>query len=146
MIPIALFKKRSLFIILLASSTANPLLALPKQSHPIIKRNVKSSYISQKIQDQLINKGLEQEIASKKINKLFQNNKNLEYKLNHIYNSSILSISKEKLNDTLGKYALYEKSLDLNSYSGILGFIQNISMKKLNEKELNAIKDIALLS
>ena len=146
MIPVALLKKRSLFIILLASSTANPLLALPVKNHPIVKRNIKSSKQSQKIQDMLVNKGLEKEAALRKTNRLFNSSKDFENKLAKIYNSPVLSVSKEKISKALLQYALHEKSLDLESYSGVLGFIQNASMRKLNKQELNAVKEIALFN
>lgn len=146
MIKIAFFEKRSLFIILLASSTVNPLLALPAKNPSVIKRDIKSSKFSQNIQNLLVNKGLEKEIALKKTNKLFTSSENFENRLQHIYNSFKLSISKEKLNDALVKYALYEKSLDLNSYSGVLGFLQNISLQKLDDQQLSNIKKIALSS
>lgn len=146
MIRIALLKKRSLFIILLASSTANPLLALPAKNHSIVKRNIKCSKLSQKIQDILVNKGLEKEAALRKTTKLFNSTKDFENKLQNIYNSPNLPISKEKINDALVQYALNEKNLDLGSYSGVLGLVQNASMKRLNTQELNDIKKITLSS
>lgn len=144
MIRIALLKNRSLFIILLASSTVNPLLALPVKNQSIVKRSVKSSKLSQAVQNTLINKGLEKEVALGKVNKLFSSIENFENKLTYIYASGEFSISKEKLHNTLMSYALYEKNLDLNSYSGVLGFIQSASLQKLDSKQLNSIKKIAV--
>ena len=146
MIQISLFKNRSLFIILLASSTANPLLALPIKNNTIVKRSVRTSNISQKVQETLVNKGLEIEAALRKTNKLFNTTVNVENKLTLIHNSAHLSVSKEKINNTLSDYALHEKKLDLESYDGVLRFIQNTSMKKLNKQALSEIKKIALSS
>lgn len=146
MIQTALFRNRSLFIILLASSTANPLLALPIKNQTIAKKSLRASNISQKIQDKLVNKGLEKEVALCKTNKLFNSTSNVENKLTLIHNSPHLSITKEKVNNTLMHYALHEKKLDLESYGGVIGFIQNTSMKKLNKQALSDIKKITLLN
>jgi len=144
MIRISLFKKRSLLVILLVGSTANPLFALPAKNNFVIKRDIKKINISQEIQNLLVDKGLEKDIALHKTDKLFKNSNNIENKLSRIYNSSNLGISKEKLDETLSRYALHEDSLDLNSYSGVLGLVQNVSLKKLDTIELNEIKKIAL--
>jgi len=146
MIRITLFKKQSLLIILLVGSTANPLLALPLKNPSVIKKDVQQLQITQEIKNILINKGLEQESALKKVAKVFKNNKNVESKINRIYTSSTLSLSKDKINDSLVKYALYEKTLDLNSYSGVLGFIQTISLEKMDTQHLSEIKAIANIS
>ena len=144
MIRITFFTKHTLLVILLASGTFNPLLALPLKKYSIVKKNQQNSNVSQKIQAILVDKGLDEEVALSKVNKLFKNS-NTD-KLNHLYSSSNLSVSKENLNDALAKYALYEKNLDFNSYDSLLGLIQSTSLNRLNNKQLQYVKRIASLS
>ena len=141
MIRITFFTKNTLLVILLASTAANPLLALPLKKHTIVKKNQQNSNISQKIQTILINKGLDKEVALSKVNKLLKSC-NAD-KLNYLYNSSDLSIPTENLNDALMKYALYEKSLDFNSYDSLIGLIQSASLSRLNNEELKYVRQIA---
>ena len=144
MIRVTFFTKNTLLVILLASTTANPLLAFPIKKHSIVKKNQENSNISQKIETILVDKGLDEEVAFHQVSKLFKGN-NTD-KLNQILNNSDLSISKEKLNDALVKYALYEKKLDLNSYDSLVGLLQRVSLHPLENKQLTYIKNIASLS
>lgn len=89
----------------------------------------------------MIDKGLNEEVAFNKVSKLLKNS-NTD-KLNHIYNSSELLISKEKLNNAFVKYALYEKNLDFNSYDSLIGLIQSASVDRLDNKQLRYVKQIA---
>ena len=147
MIRITFLTKGSMLFVLLVSNSVNPLLALPPKPNPIVKNNREISRVSNEIKSLLFNKGLDKEVAIKKVNKLFENSKhNSIDKLLHLYNNPELSISKERLNKTLSEYALHEKSLDLNSYSSLIGLVQSTMFQSLNKKQLDYINHIASLA
>ena len=143
MIQIRIFTQQSILVILLASNTLSPLLALPLKPHATIKRNLQTSSILQKIKNILVEKGLDNDIALEKTNTLLRVDKSTIAKLQCLYESSKLSISQEALVEELAKYALYGKELDVNSYNSLIGLTQNILSRPLNNTELNHIQDIA---
>ncbi len=146
MIKIQIFTQRSVLIVLLVSSAINPLLAFPTKSHLLTEKSQEAINVFQKIKDTLIDKGLEDDIALEKTMKLFQAQKNTVERLKSLYESSELVISKEDLVNKLAKYALYEKKLDLNSYSSLIGLVQSVLSHPLNNKELNHLQEVTLKS
>lgn len=146
MISVIFFSKRSLFVVLLVSYTVNPLIALPIEvNSKVLKSNQKSSIFSNEVENILIDRGLEVGSAKAKIRKLFQNNKNIDYKLQELCTEN-LSVTKEKLVEKLAMYALQEKKLDLNSYTSLIGLMQSVSLKILDKNELEHIEYVASLS
>ncbi|MFT5659678.1 MAG: hypothetical protein ACI9TV_000300 [Sulfurimonas sp.] len=145
MIQIKIFTQQSILVILLVSNAMSPLLALPQKSNQIIKRNQQVSNIFQKITNILVEKGLDHDVALQKTNTLLNINKNTIERLHSLYESSELFIPQEELVEELAKYALYEKKLNLNSYSSLIGLTQSILSRPLNDKELRHIQDIASL-
>lgn len=137
-----LFSKRSVLLILLTSSAFNPLLALPNQPYSIVKSTLQISSIEIDIGNILISKGLDKDIAVIKTNKLFFNNKYTANSISDLYNYPEIFISKEKLNDELAKYALYEKHLDLNSYNSMVSLAQAVSLQSLSTKHLSTLKHL----
>jgi hypothetical protein len=145
MININFLTKRSLVIVFLVSNSFNPLLALPQKTNTTIENEQKSPSIYKDIQNILVNNGLENKTATDKLKKLLNNNqKSTADKLLHLCNDS-LSVTKEKLTEALSRYALLEKSLDLNSYGSIVGLLQSMSIFSLDKKQLEYVKKIASL-
>lgn len=142
MIQIKIFTQQSILVILLVSNAMSPLLALPQKSNQIIKRNQQVSNISQKVTSILVEKGLDHNIALQKTNTLLNVNKNTIERLHSLYQSSELFISQEELVEELAKYALYEKKLNLNSYSSLIGLTQSILSRPLSDKELHSLQGI----
>ncbi|WP_373035469.1 hypothetical protein [Sulfurimonas sp.] len=137
------FSKRSVLLILLTSSAFNPLLALHHEPYSIVKNALQISNVKIDIRNILMGKGLDKDIAISKTNKLFSNNKHTANTLSDLYNYPEIFISKEKLNDALAKYALYEKHLDLSSYNSIVSLAQAVSLQSLSSKHLNTLKHLA---
>jgi len=140
MIQIKLFTQKSILVVLLVSNTVNPLLAFTGKEHPVIKRNQQVHSIFDKVKNVLVDKGLNEDAAIKKTIQLLHVENNRMKKLELLYSSSSFFLEKQKLIDTLAKYALYEKKLDLNSYSSLLGLAQSILSRPLNQNELTYIQ------
>ncbi|EDZ62473.1 hypothetical protein SMGD1_2823 [Sulfurimonas gotlandica GD1] len=137
------FSKRSVLLILLTSSAFNPLLALQHEPYSIVKNTLQISNVKIDIRNILIGKGLDKDIAISKTNKLFFNHKHTANTLSDLYNYPEIFISKEKLNDVLATYALYEKHLDLSSYNSLVSLAQTVSLQSLSTKHLNTLKHLA---
>jgi len=137
------FSKRSVLFILLTGSTFNPLLALPYEPYLTSKSTLQISSVKIEIRNKLIDKGLDKDIAISKTNKLFSNNKHAANSIFDLYNYPEIFISKEKLNDALAKYALYEKHLDLSSYKSLISLAQTVSLQPLTPKHLDTLKHLA---
>jgi hypothetical protein len=145
MININFLTKRSLVIVFLVSNSCNPLLALPQNTNTTIENEQQSPSIYKDIQKILVSKGLENKTATDKLKKLLNNNqKSTADKLLLLCNDN-LSVTKESLTEALSKYALFEKSLDLNSYGSIVGLLQSMSIFSLDKKQLEYVKKIASL-
>ena len=146
MIKIVFYTKRSVLFVLLASSAVNPLLALEPKPYSITKNKQQVSSVEIDIKNILVDKGMQKDVAQSKVKKMFKSSKYKAETISHLYNSPELFASKEKLNDALAKYALYEKSLDFGSYSSLIGLAQSISVEPLGQKQLETIKQIATLN
>lgn len=142
MIRIVVFKRSVLFV-LLVSSSVSPLLALPSQQSPTLKNKTQISPIFNDIKNVLANKGLDEDAAIKKVDKLFKDKKSISTKLSQLYNNLHISQSKDTIINALAKYALYEKSLDLNSHSSLVGFVQSITLKPLDKNQLAYISSLS---
>lgn len=144
MAKISILTKRSIFLIFLASSAANPIFASTIYIYSASERYERSQISQKDIQDLLISKGLENSVAEKKSQALFKNGQNINSKLTHLCNDQNLALSREKIIKTFAQYALFNKECDLNSYDSLVGFVQSIS-PNLNHRQLNAIKKIVKL-
>lgn len=140
MTHIRVITQQSILTILLISNSVNPLLALPVKAQITTKENQKIVGLLHEIKNMLIDKGLEEEVALGKTIKLLQTKEHTLEKLKHFSEGSKLSITKVRLIETLAKYALYEKQLDLSSYSSLIGFTQSVLERPLNKDELEYIQ------
>lgn len=140
MIQIKLFTQKSILVVLLVSNTVNPLLAFTSKEHPVIKKNQQVHSIFDKVKNMLLDRGLNEDAATQKTIQLLHVEKNTLKKLEFIYSNSSFLIEKQKLIETLATYALYEKKLDLNSYSSLLGLAQSILSRPLNKDELKYLQ------
>lgn len=143
MIRIRVIVQRSVLVVFLAANSFNPLLALSTKVPTTSKRNQKVVGLFQEIKNILINKGLNEDAAFKKTVKLLQGKDNIVEKIYNFKNASELSISHDRLTETLAKYALHEKDLQLDSYTSFIGFTQSILERPLNHNELKYIQKIA---
>ncbi|HEY9204255.1 MAG TPA: hypothetical protein VIM82_07975 [Sulfurimonas sp.] len=141
---ISILTKRSVFLIFLASSAANPLFASTVYIYSASERQQEISITHKDIQDLLISKGLEKSIAVKKSHTLFKNSQNINLKLSHLCKNPNLALSRDKVIEAFAKYALFNKECDLNSYDSLVGFVQSIS-PNLDQRQLGAIKEIVKL-
>jgi len=141
---ISILTKRSIFLIFLASSAANPLFASTIYIYSASERYEKAQITQKEIQNLLISKGLENGAASKKSQALFKKDKNFDSKLAHLCNNPHLALSREKIVEAFAKYALFDKECDLSSYDSLVGFVQSIT-PDLNQRQLSAIKEIVKL-
>ncbi|MFT7005491.1 MAG: 5'-3' exonuclease [Sulfurimonas sp.] len=133
--------KRTVLSVLLTTTLINPLYANQSKSNSLIEKKQKIS-TTQEIKNILVNKGLCEEVTDLRVSNLFKNNENKIDKLSHLYNNPYLSITKENLYSALSTYALYEKHLDLNSFSSVIGLIQSIKIQALDKEQLEYIKCI----
>lgn len=74
----------------------------------------------------LNNKGLEENVAQQKVHKLLESSPQLSQKVQQLSKLGSINLTKEMLFEKLSEYALFEKKCDLNSYSGLVGFVQKI--------------------
>lgn len=141
---ISILTKRSIFLIFLASSAADPLFASTIYIYSASERQQERFVTHKDIQDLLISKGLENSVAIKKSHALFKNSQNINSKLTHLCKNPNLAFPREKIIEAFAKYALFDKECDLNSYDSLVGFVQSIS-PNLDQKQLSAIKEIVKL-
>lgn len=144
MTKISILTKRSVFLIFLASSAANPLLASTIFIYSASERHHEKVISQSDIQDVLISKGLENSVAIKKSQAVLKKNKNSYSKLAHLSNNPNLALPKNKIIEAFAKYALFDKECDLNSYDSVVGFVQSIN-PNLSDAQFNAIKEIVNL-
>ena len=142
MIKIRILTQQSVLVVFLLANAVNPLLALPNKVQTNVKRKQRTLDLHKELKNLLINKGLEGQVADAKSKKLLKNVENLSL-LSKLYESSEFQLSKENILETLCKYALYEKTLELNSYSAHLGFLQHLLGRPLNNRELKELEQIA---
>lgn len=141
---ISILTKRSIFLIFLASSAANPLFASTIYIYSASERQQERSVTHKDIQDLLISKGLENSVAVKKSLALFKNSQNINLKLSHLCKNQDLGLQRGKIIKAFAQYALFDKECDMNSYDSLVGFVQSIS-PDLNQIQLSAIKEIVKL-
>ncbi len=141
---ISILTKRSVFLIFLASSAANPLFASTVYIYSASERQQEISITHKDIQDLLISKGLEKSVAVKKSHTLFKNSQNINLKLSHLCKNPDLGLQRGKIIKAFAQYALFNKECDLNSYDSLVGLVQSIS-PNLNQRQLGAIKEIVKL-
>lgn len=144
MTKISVLTKRSVFLIFLASSAANPLFASTIYIYSASERQQERSVTHKDIQDILISKGLENNAALKKSQAVFKNSQNINLKLSYLCKNPNLALQRDKIVEAFAKYALFDKECDLNSYDSVVGFVQSIT-PNLNHKQLSAIKEIVKL-
>jgi len=144
MTKISILTKRSVFLIFLASSAANPLFASTIYVYSASERYEKAPITQKDIQSILISKGLDESAAVKKSRALFKKDQNIRLKLTHLYNNPELALSRKQIVEAFAKYALFEKECDLNSYDSLVGFVQSIT-PNLNKEQLERIQKIAKL-
>lgn len=141
---ISILTKRSIFLIFLASSAANPLFASTVYIYSASERQQERYVTHKDIQDLLVSKGLENSIAIKKSHALFKNSKNINLKLSHLCKNPDLALPRGKIVKAFAQYALFGKECDMNSYDSLVGFVQSIS-PNLDKRQLSAIKEIVKL-
>ena len=146
MLRITLLTKHSVFFVFLISNTVNPLLASAAQPISIVKNRQQRSSLYQDIINLLIQRGLDENVAVKKVKNLFKDSKTTSDNLSHLYNYPELFISKEKIDETLANYALHEKSFSASSYTSLIGLSQNILLQPLSNEQLDTVKHITSLS
>ncbi len=107
-------------------------------------KNKKFNTFSNAISLQLYKRGLDKNIAQKKVSKFlvgkdFENDLMVQNILNNFdivnYNNIIEHIAKS---------TLYSKKVDLSSYEGIIGIVQRVYTNPLDKKTLEKIEKISL--
>lgn len=144
MAKISILTKRSVFLIFLVSSAANPLFASTIYIYSASERYQEAPITHNDIQNVLISKGLENSVAIKKSQTVLKSSQNSYSKLTHLSHNPKLGLSKKKIIEAFAKYALFDKECDLNSYDSLVGFVQSIN-PKLSDVQLRAIKEIVKL-
>lgn len=142
MLRITVLTKRSVFFVFLLSNTINPLLADTTLSASVVKEKLQNTSIYKDIANLLVEKGLDEKIATDKVKNLFKTNSSSK-KLALLYKNSELFASKEELNETFANYALYGKSFSADSYASLVGLAQKVSSKSLSKEQLDTISYIA---
>ncbi|MDA3909550.1 MAG: hypothetical protein PF437_10745 [Sulfurimonas sp.] len=142
MLRITVLTKRSVFFVFLLSNTVNPLLADSTLSTSIVKEKLQNTRIHKDIENSLVQKGLDEKIATNKVKNLFKDNSSSK-KLSLLYKNTELFASKEKLDETFANYALYGKSFSADSYTSLVSLAQNVSSKQLTKEQLDTIGYIA---
>lgn len=144
---VLLFNTRTAFIVLLLGNSALPLYALPPVTVHKNSSHQAEEGIIENIAELLEAQGLEKSVALEKTKRLFSRQyQNIEIKLHHLQTHPDLLLSAEKINRTLARRALFEKSLNLDSYASLVGFIQEVKGHPLEQNALKAIEQITTLS
>jgi len=140
-----IFFHRSLLVAILVGSSMTPLLAVPSKTFFVTKSKRQNLQIFHNVKDALTQKGLDEEASLYKVNKLFEKSANFTAKVSLLSKNPILSLSQESINNALVKYALYEKNLNLNSYSSLVSFVQNATSQPLNNEQLQYLSSVSSL-
>ena len=144
-----LFNTRTAFVVLLLGNTAFSLQALPLTPvrTGVNHKSKSENSVYKNIAELLEAKGLEKSAASEKAKQLFgAKTKNIEVKLHHIQSHPALSLSVEEINQALTRRALFEKPLNLDAYDSLVGFIQEIKGRSLEQNALEAVQQITMLN
>jgi len=139
MTQILVITQRSFLFIFLISANSYAL-AQPKYI-PLVQEQKQS--LSLELATYLSKKGLEEQIAQQKVQKLFENSPQLQEQLQKLSKLKELNLSKDLLLEKLSEYALFEKECTLNSYSTLVGFVQKID-PTLNAQMRKSLEKIAV--
>ena len=134
--------QRSILVILLVSNTIHPLFAFSDKTHHESKKSQQISKIFEKIKNLLVDKGLNEDVAIKKTRKLLAAQQKSIKKLEILCANGNFLNEKSKLFDTLATYALHERSLDINSYSSLIGLAQNVLSRPLRKSEKEYLQEV----
>ena len=143
MVKIFVITRDSLLFILLVSSTSY---ALGTSTTNPTQSTLQQRDVSQKawdVEQALLAKGLEKQAAKQKSEKLLRSSPTLFQKLTQLASHKDFQLSTESILEQLTLYALYEKPCKLDSYSGMLGFLQKIS-PQLTSKQLSTVRSLTL--
>jgi hypothetical protein len=99
--------------------------------HVINQNNsIECENTSVKIASILENRGLDKDIAIKKVNALYkQNTKSIELSVHNI-KMVFPTISQADIENELSNAALFSKTINFNSYDDMIGLVQKIAIKK----------------
>ena len=143
MIKIFVLSKRSLFLLFLVSNTIQAdTLALPISVETQIEKKQNKKFSAYDIEQSLNNKGLDKDVASKKVAKLLQKNPQILEICTKLLKHPKLNFSQEDILQTLASYALFEKNIEPNSYDTLVGFAQKIKYQ-LTKQELQALYELS---
>lgn len=145
---IVLLNTRTVLIILLMGNSAlSTIEAMPLETTQIDGNYHVLDNTHKSIAAHLEAQGLEKSVAKKRAQDLFSSNGNdIEVKLHHLQTHPSLALSRQEIDKALAKRALYQRSLDLDTYASLVGFLQEIKAHPLDKGVLEAVQQITTLN
>lgn len=144
MFRIFLLKTRTFIIVLLASNIAAPSYAIPVQTDLLQRRGEARSIHWLLVRD-LKNKGLDTDVAERKVSHLFSKNPDgIEYKLTRLESHPDLRLQSSDIMNALTKRALVDRKIDMNNYHSLTALVHDVKGHALSDAERKAILEIAL--
>lgn len=143
MVKIFVITRDSLLFILLVSSTSYALEAPLAQQTQITLQQQNPTQKVWDVEKALLAKGLEKQTARQKSEKLFASSPLLSQKLSLLASHQDFQLSTESILEQVTLYALHEKPCKLDTYAGMLGFVQKIA-PKLRSEQLQKLASLSL--
>jgi len=104
-------------------------------------RQQQNSSLKHDIESVLIKKGLDLSVAKKRVKELLKDDYTLT-KLDNLYNNKVLQLNKVKIDEKLAELALFNKNIELDSYSSLYTLVQDTKVKPLNKIQKDELKSI----
>lgn len=142
MTKITILTKNSAIALFLVANVFTSLYAIPITTKVRIENKKQNISLSQDIEEVLIDKGLDINVAKERVTALFSEKININ-KLNALYTNKVLGVSKSKLNSKIAELALFKKYLELDSYESLYTLVQSTKRVALNKKQKEELRVIA---
>lgn len=141
---ITIMTKNSAIALFLIANVFTSIYALPLTTKVRIENKKESLSLQQDVEDVLIRKGLQEDIAKKRVTQLFTQEESMD-KLSYLYSSRVLEVSKEKLDMQLAELALFNKEMELNSYKSLYTLVQSTKRDALTKRQKDELKALAAI-
>jgi len=144
---IVLLNTRTAFIVLLLGNTAFALQPQPPVRVLTDSKQRTVQRVQKNVSDLLVSQGLEDSVAMNKVNALFPDDAlHIDTKIKHLQDHPAIALKSDDIEKSLAKRALFDRSLDLDAYDALVGFVQETGKKVLDDKALKAVQQIATLN
>lgn len=137
---------RTALLALLVTNVIQPLHAVRETKTSVTQNRKANTPLTGSVIRKLENDGLDHQAAVEKAAEMLRGDPQFAaMKLDLLLSHGRLGLSDEAVVEAMARRALFGKSLDLDSYDSLTGFIQDIKGRPLNELERGVVREIAAL-